>query len=94
MWRERYQAFVWSSILPGRWELNREARELNLSKQEMPPIQIKADYEDLMGKLEKSLGKQAGEMQMISDISEIQPRLDSMIADNKQVLGGLTSVGA
>ncbi|MCP4410799.1 MAG: lactate utilization protein B/C [Gammaproteobacteria bacterium] len=68
-------------------------RELNLPRQEMPRIQIEADHEDLVGKLENNLGNQAGEMQRISDISEIQPRLDGMIADNKQVLSlieGLT----
>lgn len=61
-------------------------RELKRPEQEMPRIHIEANHEDMMGQLEGNLKKQGGELRMISDIAEIQPRLDSMIAENKQVL--------
>lgn len=61
-------------------------RDLGLPEQELPKIQIEVNHEDLMGQLKKNLGGVAGELQVISDISEIQDRLDGMIADNQQVL--------
>lgn len=61
-------------------------RGLSLSDQEMPRIQLEANHEDLIGQLERNLSKQGGELRVIGDIADIQPRLDDMIAQNQQVL--------